>query len=246
VTSWVTAAQVRERAELPADRSDEQISRAASAASEVLQGLSPVRPVEQVTVAHAPACGCGGELLTGPYGRGDVGAVGVSGPSPFYWRAGSGDLILGGGHGCGHELLLPHNPVLSVTAVDVGGVPLAAGDYELVDARRLRRTAGSWTGEVRVTYRTGSASELAMRAAAALTAELLKAEVGDRTCQLPQRVQTVTRQGVTFALLDPQTFLEQGRTGVYLVDLFLASSRAPRRTVSVTSPDVPRYDKVRG
>jgi hypothetical protein len=40
---------------------------------------------------------------------------------------------------------------------------------------------------------------------------------------LPERVQTITRQGVTVGFLDPQDFLEKGRTGITMIDLWLRS-----------------------
>jgi hypothetical protein len=44
-----------------------------------------------------------------------------------------------------------------------------------------------------------------------------------KPCRLPERVTSVTRQGVSWTLLDPQDFLDDGRTGLYQVDLMLSS-----------------------
>jgi hypothetical protein len=52
----------------------------------------------------------------------------------------------------------------------------------------------------------------------------------------------VTRQGVSFQMFDPQMFINQGRTGIYEVDVFIASvnpGRASKRA-RVFSPDQPR------
>lgn len=57
--------------------------------------------------------------------------------------------------------------------------------------------------------------------------ELLKAYEG-RTCALPQRVTSIARQGVSFAMLDPMDFLDSGKTGIYGVDVFLASVNPKR------------------
>ena len=61
-------------------------------------------------------------------------------------------------------------------------------------------------------------------AAASLACELLRALTPDqRGCRLPKRVTTITRQGVSLALLDPLTLFRDGATGVSEVDLWLGS-----------------------
>lgn len=73
-----------------------------------------------------------------------------------------------------------------------------------------------------------------------LTAELVKANSGDAGCRLPKRVTSVSRQGVSWTLLDPQDFLEQGRTGIYEIDLILSSRSRGRKQVArarVLSPE---------
>ena len=74
-----------------------------------------------------------------------------------------------------------------------------------------------------VTYRWGSPPPpLAKQAVSALACELVKLQL-DLNCELPSRIQSVSRQGVSFTLIDPMEFLDKGRTGLYLVDLFLAT-----------------------
>jgi len=58
-----------------------------------------------------------------------------------------------------------------------------------------------------------------------LAGELLLASSG-QPCSLPQRITSVTRQGVSWTVLDPQDFLDQGRTGLYQVDLVLSTYNA--------------------
>jgi hypothetical protein len=74
-------------------------------------------------------------------------------------------------------------------------------------------------------------------AARALAEEMLSGMTGG-PCQLPERVTSVTRQGMTFTLLDPQDFLDKGRTGLYVVDLFLrgANPRGAMRPARVFIP----------
>jgi hypothetical protein len=55
-------------------------------------------------------------------------------------------------------------------------------------------------------------------------------------------VVSVTRQGVTIALLDPQRYLDKGKLGIPDIDQWLAAvnpNAIPERG-TVWSPDVPR------
>ncbi len=58
-------------------------------------------------------------------------------------------------------------------------------------------------------------------AARTLAIEFAKLWSDDETCALPQRVTSVSRQGVSFTILDQQDFIQELRTGLYAVDLFL-------------------------
>lgn len=79
-------------------------------------------------------------------------------------------------------------------------------------------------GTFAVTYRRGvSVPHGGQVAAWMLACELAKAWCGSDDCALPKRVQTITRQGVTMALLDDGAGLERGRTGIFLVDSWVAS-----------------------
>jgi hypothetical protein len=64
----------------------------------------------------------------------------------------------------------------------------------------------------------------ASRAAEALAAEYLNASQG-KPCKLPDRVTTVTRQGVSWTVLDPQDFLTDGLTGITVIDQWLSVAR---------------------
>ena len=166
---------------------------------------------------------------------------------------------------CGHrsscfcgdvdELQLPHVPVLEVTSVDVDGVALVEGTDWRLDARsRLVRLDGErWPvcqdltaapgdpGAFTVTYTYGTpVPTLGKQATVELACELVKSAVG-KPCRLPQRVTSLTRQGVSMTFLDPQDFLTEGRTGLYVCDLWLATVNPDRITTppSVWSPDVP-------
>ncbi len=79
------------------------------------------------------------------------------------------------------------------------------------------------------------------QAALILAAEFYRDATPGLTCRLPQRITSITRQGVSFAIMDPQTFLSQGRTGLYQVDLFISAYNPTGqiRRPMVFSPDVP-------
>lgn len=141
-------------------------------------------------------------------------------------------------------------PIRSVTAVRINGSTVDAGDYRVDDWRHLVRVNGSgdpvgWeSGTIAVDVSYGlDPPQMGVLAAADLACELYKScqpeTFGD--CRLPKRVQTITRQGVSMALLDPLDFLEQGRTGLYLPDLFISTYNPAnaRRGVAIASPDVP-------
>ena len=55
-----------------------------------------------------------------------------------------------------------------------------------------------------------------------LAVEYGKAAQGN-PCALPERITSVTRQGVSWTVLDPQDFLDKGYTGMSRVDHWLAA-----------------------
>lgn len=154
------------------------------------------------------------------------------------------------------EVTLGASPVLAITRVRVDGATLASSAYRIDDHRYLVRIDGqSWpscqdltadpatdTDTWDVTFMYGQPVPQSGRdAAAALACELYQSAKGG-ACKLPTRVQTITRQGVTVALLDPFDFLEKGKVGVYVVDLFLKAynPKGRRRRGRIASPDVAR------
>lgn len=139
-----------------------------------------------------------------------------------------------------HEFRLPRFPVVEITDLLIDGQHLpvtgANVNFRMDEYRWLVRTdgdpwpmtqdlslpltdAGTWS----VSYRWGRAvPALGEMAQVALAGELVKMSL-DMECQLPQRVTSVSRQGVAFTVNDPLDFLENGRTGIYVVDLFLTT-----------------------
>ncbi len=149
-------------------------------------------------------------------------------------------------YGSAREWPLP-GPVHSVARVVLDGAALTT--WSLVgdsiyrtdtawpsdqDLSRATTEKGTWA----VTYIRGAEpDEAARQAVGELACELIKGwEGGD--CRLPQRVTTITRQGVTVALTDPMDLFDKGRTGIAGVDLWLASVNPAnlRRPASVAYP----------
>lgn len=146
--------------------------------------------------------------------------------------------------GCGYisEFELPRRDVTAIVAVRVDGVLLVEGtDYRLDDGYRLVRLGGEvWPtcqnllladteeGTWSVEYDYGLAPPIGgEKACIALACQLAWAHkpeaVRDGRCRLPRRVTSVTRQGVTMALLDPLTLFDDGKTGIAEVDMWIAS-----------------------
>ncbi|MGV1079721.1 MAG: hypothetical protein ACOYD1_07695 [Candidatus Nanopelagicales bacterium] len=95
-----------------------------------------------------------------------------------------------------------------------------------------------------VTYRFGSTVTRGARATALYYARqiFLAGPCGDMSaCQLPERVTSITREGISMTTLDPQTFLDRGLTGLIRVDEWLASyaTRKAARPAGVFGVDSP-------
>lgn len=154
-------------------------------------------------------------------------------------------------------LKLP-GPVSSVEEIRIGGQVLDPSAYRIDNYRLLVRTdGGQWPtcqdmsadptqpNTWLVSYTLGMPVPVGGQVAAGLLAcELAKALCGDNTCALPRRVQSVTRQGVTVAtLLDTFEDVDKGRTGIWLIDSWVASVTKPQPRSKVYSPDLPRHSR---
>lgn len=132
------------------------------------------------------------------------------------------------------EVVLP-SPVHEIVTVKVDGV-VVTGGYRLDNNRLLVRTDGTeWprcnnlalddtepgTWSITATYGqvVPEAGKLAM---GELACQLVKA-IGGGDCRLPAGVQQLVRQGVTISYPDVGELFRKGRTGLYLVDAFLAA-----------------------
>lgn len=148
------------------------------------------------------------------------------------------------------RLVMPQYPVQSVSSVVAPDFGYTASDVTVVDGRALalldedgRETFWPQRRYV-VTYNFGSPPPPEGRRFAALYAAqlALAATPGAKDCKLPTRVQTVTRQNVTMAMLDPFEFLDKGRVGLVDVDTWIAAvnPNALKGRPMVWSPDVTR------
>lgn len=125
-------------------------------------------------------------------------------------------------------------PVQEVTEVVIAGTVLDPSEYRL-EGDLLYRTGGQrWPsqdltrpldeeGTWSVTYTRGNPPPAgSAKLVGLLAAEFLAACTGGK-CRLPRRVQTVTRQGVTYQMVNPVDIYKDGRTGLDEVDLWLAA-----------------------
>jgi hypothetical protein len=152
-----------------------------------------------------------------------------------------------------HKLYLRGTPVIGVDSIMIDGEMLNPSEYRLVNnAYLVRNDRKPWLiddlSEVIVTYRHGTPPPNAGKLAALrLANELIWADTGDSRCALPQRVTNISRQGVSATILDPQDFLENGKTGIYVVDLFIkaANPSNAKKKPKVFSPDKPSGDRRR-
>lgn len=147
------------------------------------------------------------------------------------------------GCSCGtlSEVRLPGSPVVDVTEVKVDGAVVSPNEYRVDDSNTLvalgdRRWPScqdlrlddteerTWS----VTYEWGALPPIGgVRSAASLACQLLMAcqpeAIRDGRCRLPKRITTITRQGITLAILDPFSLFRDGLTGLAEVDMWVAS-----------------------
>lgn len=139
---------------------------------------------------------------------------------------------------------LPRSEVTAIVSVTIGGV--AFTDFELTADNWLRRTDGhGWPvcgDETVIVYQYGTPPPMGgVEACMTLATEIAKDMYDLDDCQLPARTTSVSREGITMTVIDPQQFLDKGRTGLIAVDLWLtAINPKPRaQRAIIWSPDLP-------
>lgn len=176
---------------------------------------------------------------------GEVKNIRIGGGGPY-----GDDDYMGDGTSASTRLRLRGRKVIRIHSVrDMEGDIIDPTEYYLVEHSTLLASPGArWTpSNVEVTYSYGTPPPIAGKNAARILAiELIKLYEGDDSCALPQRVTSISRQGVSYTVLDNQDFIAEGRTGLYAVDLFLKTTNPDNaRTRSrVFSPDVPKARRI--
>lgn len=145
-------------------------------------------------------------------------------------------------------ITLQSKPVRSITEVKIDGVVLDADEYYL-GRGILYRIGDCWPCDndcdippIEVTYKYGIdvpvLGELAM---GELACELLAGWDG-MDCRLPSNAITVTRQGVTVDLSNPDVLFAQNRIGLPICDQFIYTNNPDklRSHSTIHSPDIPR------
>jgi hypothetical protein len=165
-------------------------------------------------------------------------------------------------YGCGftgcnypHTIGLGRSPIISVESVMIDGAVLDPADYRVDDGKWLvRQDYSGWPTCQDLSRTTDESNTFAVsftfgqdppqagsNAATLLASEIYKSMTPALagSCKLPSRVSSITRQGVSIAVLDPMTFMKDGFTGLYQVDLFLRSFNPNHqiRKPMVFSPD---------
>jgi hypothetical protein len=144
-----------------------------------------------------------------------------------------------------NRIKLRGRPVRSIESVTFLGedTPIDPIGYQLQD-HSTAVFAAPVTRSVAIEYTYGALPPAAGRMAARALASQFALLWGGREdeCSLPDRVTSVTRQNVSWVLLDNQDFIAELRTGIYAVDLFLKTVNPDkaRARSRVFSPDVPR------
>ena len=136
-------------------------------------------------------------------------------------------------------------PIREVTEVRIAGEVVDPSLYSLEGDLLYRRGGAQWPnqdltlpldepGTWSVSYTQGNPPPAGTATLVALLAKEFLDACGGGKCRLPRRVQTVSRQGVTYNMIDPTDIYRDGLTGLPEVDIWIASvnphriSRAPR------------------
>lgn len=150
---------------------------------------------------------------------------------PYYWD--SGKIRLDG---------TPIKSVAYITPIGSSEV-IDPSSYKIVN-RTFIQFNGATPDGFEISYSYGQQPPKSGRMAAlAMARQFFYLWSGrEDQCSLPDRVTSVTRQGVSWVLLDNQDFLDELKTGIYVVDLFLRSVNPDKARVKskVFSVDIPR------
>ncbi len=125
-------------------------------------------------------------------------------------------------------------PVVEIVEIRLAGELMDPSEYTLEGDMLYRNGGTAWpsqnlrrplpeTGTWSVTYTRGVEPPPGTAALAGLlTKEFYDACSGGK-CRLPRRVQNVTRNGVSYQMVDPTDIYTSGKTGISEIDLWLSS-----------------------
>lgn len=141
------------------------------------------------------------------------------------------------------KLRLSSRPVMEVHSV-IDAVTEEAVEYTETASNVLLIPRGSVCllrrHEIDVDYTYGSEPKGTLARAIAILADEMKlADDNDGACRLPERVQDISREGVSWTLIDPQDFLTEGRVGVYEVDLAISAVGGVRARAGMFTATMP-------
>lgn len=143
------------------------------------------------------------------------------------------------------NLRLRGTPVVSIGSVKYGGVLLDSTQYRVTNSMYLSLVGSEcWDLQkgIEVVYNSGTRPpEAGRQAAIRLANELILSATDASACSLPERVTAVSRQGMDYTILDPQDFLDKGKTGIYEIDLFIRTSNpvGAKKKPRIFIPDKP-------
>lgn len=235
-------------------------SNAAAWATQILDGLTG-RQFSQCAVNYrpcGPSCNTTFGYITWPVGSPTTTGGGMPWMIPYVdagvWR----NCSCEGPCSCRARCEVPFpGPVADIVEVRIDGVVVNPLAYRM-DVYRgvptLVRTDGDcWpkcqdlnldvdeVGSFVIVYRPGKLLPLAGQMAAGMLAcEFAKNCVG-QDCALPQQLASLSRNGIEVQVADPTALLENGLTGIAMVDLWIKTvnpARRPHRS-RVYSSDIP-------
>lgn len=267
---WVTAAEVLSIPDPDAGDLDQNLltdalaATMASIASEVLYMLSG----QQYTGACGPVTVRPISRPKDGDTRGMIGTMPGGYLAIYGWPSAWGNA--GGGAAMHYgvteapEVELGAFPILNISQVTIDGIIIPPTEYYLQDRRVLvrRRPTGQATptarygwptsqlvdlppteeGTFAVTYTYGAPPPVSGYWAALKLSQMLVRDACGEDGVFPQRVTSVTRQGVSVAVTDVMDFFSRGLTGIYQLDLFIRAynpSGATRKPIA-WSPDLGR------
>lgn len=152
------------------------------------------------------------------------------------------------------QISLP-GPVGSISNVSLSGVTLTPTAYRLVGNLLVRQDGEAWPRQQDLAAPAGSANtfgitytrgeavpEVLLDAAGIYACELAKARTGG-ACFLPNKVQSVSRQGVDIQFVDTTDYLDKGLTGLPEVDqiITMINPYGLKARPRVLSLDLPKF-----